>query len=100
MPRDHPPPPPDAVARQLVDQFRHAGYVRRPRAGDRSWWLPPAAEDDWEVRFVFRSVVELRDLHRLLLRAGFKPSKPFRRSGFHMLALPGRKAVERLHKLW
>lgn len=86
------PPPPERPWEALRALYRAHGYVRRPR-------IQPGQESDWEVRFVFHYVVEVKAAQRLLAQVGFGEVPVFRRYGYPMLSLPGRKAVERILNL-
>jgi hypothetical protein len=83
------PPRSEQPWQELLALYREYGYVRRPR-------FRPGNDEDWEVRFVFHYAWEAKPVQRLLDRVGFPGARVFRRYGYSLLCLPGRRAVERI----
>lgn len=68
--------PAPEVVRQLSAYFHRNGYVRRLNARRRAR-EGQLYKKGAEVRLVAESLAELKEIRRLLKRAGFKVARPF-----------------------
>ena len=79
----------------LSQLFHRNGCVRIPdpklrKDGGQTY------KKGFEVRFVARSETELKQINRLLRRAGFKPGKPYQKGRQTVQPIYGRTTVKKL----
>ncbi len=89
--------PEQSAAAALRMWYRHHGYLRRPLA-----WRIRAGEDrpdDWQVCFLVKSVVDLRQLRSALAKVGFHLPPALRRFGYHWQNLTGQANQQRFLNL-
>lgn len=81
------------VTAELLAWFGRGGYMRRcdPERRKREG---QAYKKGYEVRFVLDSQQAVRQVRRLLLGAGFRPGRTFRKSNRIVLPVYGRATVE------
>lgn len=82
-----------AVAAQLADAFHCSGYVRRQNPERVSEDGSGRYKKGDEIRLVVRDEAELERARALLVKAGFKPGKPYRQGGKWRQPVYGRKQV-------
>jgi len=85
----------DAVAKKLAALFRRNGYVRPPAqkrlAKPGKGWF----HRGFEFRLTAANRNELQHIRDLLLRAGFKPGRPFVKGCQFRQPVYGREELER-----
>jgi hypothetical protein len=90
---------PADARRELGRYFRRNGYVRRqnPRRLAQEGYLGYKKGD--EVRLTAQDEQELHGIQELLMRAGFRPGRPFLKGRQYRLPIYGREAVRRFLQL-
>jgi hypothetical protein len=91
-------PPPDVI-RELKRFFGRNGYVRRqnPKRLARDGYMRYKKGD--EVRLTAQDKQELQAIRDLLVRAAFRPGRPFVKGQQYRLPIYGREAVHRFLSL-
>lgn len=78
----------------LIEYFKQKGYFRLPDE-ERKRELGKKYKKGYEIRFVAKTNEELKELRELIVDAGFKPGKPFRKGRQFVQPIYGKKAFER-----
>jgi len=93
------PRPSTSASWALARYFRRNGYVRwqNPKRLAREGYLGYKKGD--EVRLAAQDEQELHDIQDLLVRAGFRPGRPFVKGQQYRLPIYGREEVGRFLRL-
>ncbi|MBI2826151.1 MAG: hypothetical protein HYX69_15840 [Planctomycetia bacterium] len=89
---------PSSTAEQLAQFFRRNGHVRRQNAKRLKREGQRYKKGD-EIRLTASSLKELSVIRRLLIEAGFKPGRPFRKARQFRQPVYGKQAVEEFLRL-
>lgn len=76
----------------LTQFFQRNGYVRVPNRETKKE-LGKSYKKGYEVRFVLETQSELDQVRDLLMQAGFKPGKPFKKHSRIIQPVYGKRAV-------
>ncbi len=86
------------LVKQLADRFHASGYVRWQDAEQKKERGRKYKKGN-EVRLVAGTKKELAKIHRLLVKLGFRPGRPFAKDNKYRLPLYGKTAVARFLEL-
>lgn len=89
----------DDFRERLIWYFQRNGYVRRQDPELLAERGRQGYRKGDEVRLVANSMVELREIRRMLRSAGFQPGRPFRKGRQYRQPVYGRAEVARFLEL-
>ncbi|MCL6504661.1 MAG: hypothetical protein K6T86_18425 [Pirellulales bacterium] len=87
--------PAKAVVQRLVRVFSGRGYLRRQNKRRMAKEGTNQYKKGEEVRLIADTRSELAEIRKLLVQAGFKPGKPFRKGAKYCQPVYGKEAVGR-----